>query len=198
MIPSSISGKGEVLVGTSHYSNWLTFTRTPTNQSDSLRVLAYINIRLSSFCFFLCKDLINHKDILFIFFFNNNICSYIINIYSDASHSALKYLKNTEVSINNLLIMTGDFNIRDSLWDSSFPYHSSISNNLIIIADSFNLELSILTNSVPISVKIVDNGLDFYFYFSFYFILFCFSFIFLFLEQLGLGFISHAVTSVTN
>ena len=28
----------------------------------------------------------------------------------------LKYLKNTEVNINNVLIITGDFNIRDSLW----------------------------------------------------------------------------------
>jgi len=36
-----------------------------------------------------------------------------MNIYSDASYSALKYLKNTEVNINNLLIMTGNFNIRD-------------------------------------------------------------------------------------
>jgi len=72
-----------------------------------------------------------------------------MNIYSDTSHSALKYLKDTEASINNLLIMTGDFNIRDSLWDLSFPYHSSISNNLIIIVDLFNLELLISTNSVP-------------------------------------------------
>ena len=49
------------------------------------------------------------------------------------------------------------------------------------------------------SVKIVDGRL--YFIFSFYFILLYFYFyflFFLFLEQLGLGFISHAVTSVTN
>jgi len=72
-----------------------------------------------------------------------------MNVYSDSSHSALKYLKNTEVNINNLLIMTGDFNIRDSLWDPSFPHHSSISDNLIILADSFNLDLSILTNPTP-------------------------------------------------
>ena len=38
-----------------------------------------------------------------------------MNIYSDSFHSALKYLKDTEVNINNLLIITGDFNIRDSL-----------------------------------------------------------------------------------
>ena len=38
-----------------------------------------------------------------------------MNIYSDAFHSTLKYFKNTKVNINNLIIMTGDFNIRDSL-----------------------------------------------------------------------------------
>ena len=72
-----------------------------------------------------------------------------MNVYSDSSHSALRYLKNTKVNINNLLIMTGNFNIRDSLWDPSFPHHSSISDDLIIIADSFNLDLSTPTNPIP-------------------------------------------------
>ena len=72
-----------------------------------------------------------------------------MNVYSDSSHSALKYLKDTKVNINNILIMTGDFNIRDSLWDLSFLFHSSISDNLIIIADSFNLALSTPTNPCP-------------------------------------------------
>ena len=45
--------------------------------------------------------------------------------------------------------MTGDFNIRDSLWDSFFPFHSFISDDLIIIADSFNLVLSSPTNLCP-------------------------------------------------
>ena len=72
-----------------------------------------------------------------------------MNVYSDSSHLALKYLKDTEVNINNLLIMTGDFNIKNSLWDPSFSHHSSISDNLIIIADSFNLDLLTLTNPTP-------------------------------------------------
>ena len=72
-----------------------------------------------------------------------------MNVYSNSSHTALKYLKDAEVNISNLLIMTGDFNIRDSTWDSSFPHHSSFSNDLMIIVDSFNLELSFPTNHVP-------------------------------------------------
>ena len=72
-----------------------------------------------------------------------------MNIYSHSSHSALKYLKDTEVNIPNLLIITGNFNIRDSIWDLSFPHHSAISDNLIIIADSFNLDLLFPTHYVP-------------------------------------------------
>ena len=72
-----------------------------------------------------------------------------MNIYSDFSHSALKYLKDTEMNINNLLLITGDFNIRNQLWDPSFPYHTSISDNLFILADLFNLDLLLPTNPIP-------------------------------------------------
>ena len=80
-----------------------------------------------------------------------------MNVYSDSSHSALKYLKNVEVNIPNLLIMTGDFNIHDSIWDPSFPHHSSISDDLIIIADSFNLDLYVPTNQVPTKYSDTDG-----------------------------------------
>jgi len=46
--------------------------------------------------------------------------------------------------------MTGDFNIRDSIWDLSFPHHLSFSNDLMIIVDSFNLKLLFPTNRIPI------------------------------------------------
>ena len=72
-----------------------------------------------------------------------------MNIYSDSSHLALKYFKDTKVNIDNVLLMTGDFNIRDSLWDLSVPHHSSISDDLIIIADLFNFALSTPINPCP-------------------------------------------------
>jgi len=82
-------------------------------------------------------------------FTNDHIQYFIMNIYLDLSHSALKYLKDIEINIDNVLVMTGDFNIRYSLWDPSFPHHLFISNNLLIIADSFNLALLSPTNSCP-------------------------------------------------
>jgi len=78
-----------------------------------------------------------------------------MNIYSDSSQLALRYLKDTKVNILNLLVITGDFNIRDNLWDPLYPYHSFLSDDLFIIADCFNLNLSISTNWVP--TRYYDN-----------------------------------------
>jgi len=50
--------------------------------------------------------------------------------------------------------MTGDFNIRDSLWDPSFPFHSSISDNLIMIADS----LALLSPTNPSPTRFSDTA----------------------------------------
>ena len=144
--PSSENYEGIPLVGIPNHPNWLTFARESNSVNDSPRVVIYVNIRLLSLYFSLCKDIINHRDILLVLFCNNNILFWIMNIYFDSSYSTLKHLKDSKANISNLLIMTGDFNIWDSIWDPSFPHHFSISDDLIIIANSFNLDLSILTN----------------------------------------------------
>ena len=84
-ILSSTSCKGEELVGVSHYPNWLTFARTIANQSDSPRVLTYINICISHLCFSLQNDIFNHRDISYIFFSNQGSIYFLINIYLDSS-----------------------------------------------------------------------------------------------------------------
>jgi len=114
-IPSSSNCNGELFMATCHHPNWIAFARSPSNSRDFPRTITYVNICIFSLCFFLCNDIFNHWDINLISFSNNDICHYILNVYSDSSHSALKYLKDTEVNINNVLIMMGDFNIRDSL-----------------------------------------------------------------------------------
>lgn len=60
----------------------------------------------------------------------------MINVYSDDKQSILKYLKNTEVNIHNVLIMTDNFNIRNSIWNSSYSFHLAHSDIL------FNISLS--------------------------------------------------------
>jgi len=39
----------------------------------------------------------------------------MINVYSDANQSALKYFKDTEANVCKFLVMADDFNIRDSI-----------------------------------------------------------------------------------
>jgi len=78
-----------------------------------------------------------------------------MNVYSNSSQTALKYLKNTEANINNILIMTSDFNIRDSSWDPLFSNHSIHGDMLTNITDSLSLYISNATIQVP--TKYTDN-----------------------------------------
>jgi len=55
----------------------------------------------------------NYRDTNLTPFFNNSIICFIINIYSNKQQLALKYLKDIEVNLNNVLIMMGNFNIRN-------------------------------------------------------------------------------------
>jgi len=120
-----------------------------SNANNYPRVITYINIRLSLFHFSLWKDIYNYRNILLVSFFNNNDILFLINIYLDSFQSALKYLKDTEVDIYNVLIIIGDFNIRDSWWDPYYLHHSIYSDLLINITNSLFLGLSSPTNHVP-------------------------------------------------
>jgi len=62
------------------------------------------------------------------------------------------------MSLNNVLIMIGDFNIRYNDWDSLYPHHSTYVNTLRKIADSFSLELSTPIDQVP--THYADNSQD--------------------------------------
>ena len=53
---------------------------------------------------------------------------FIINIESDNQQTALNHLKNTEVNLNNVLIMTGNLNIGDNNWNPSYPHYSTYMN----------------------------------------------------------------------
>ena len=112
---SNLSIKGKSLMRIVNHPNWLTFARPFTSPGDHTRVAMFINIRLSSFCFSFHKDIIDHKDILLVSFFNKGVMYWLMNIYSNLSHTAIKYLKDMELDLRNLLIMTGDFNICNSL-----------------------------------------------------------------------------------
>ena len=106
--------EGKELVGIPNHSNWITFFRNISNNHDSPRVISYINVRLSQFCFSLQKDIFDYRDISCISFFNCGFIYFLINVYLDLSQTALKYSKDTEANINNVLVITKDFNIKNN------------------------------------------------------------------------------------
>jgi len=109
-----------------------------------------------------------------------------------------------DISISNIslfiLIAQNPSNMNMNINTDVTRERSASSNINNSRESSTHLDISsVLWQPLVINVKIVDGGLYFIFPFHFYFtFLFFFLFNFLFLEQLGLGFISHAVTSVTN
>ena len=54
--------------------------------------------------------------------------------------------------------MTGNFNIRDSNWNSDYPYHLAHSNLLFDIANTFNLSFHILLILFPLDTQITANS----------------------------------------
>ena len=153
---SSLSNReGKELVSVSNHPNWTTFSRNSSNPHDSSRIIIYISTQLANLCFALCKDIFNYRDISCISFFNCSSIYLLPNVYSDLSQLALKYLKDTEVNINNVFIMIGDFNIRDSLWDLTFPYYLIHRDILTNIANSFQLGISNPIVQVP--MRYTDN-----------------------------------------
>jgi len=78
--------------------------------------------------FSLWKDIFNHKDICCFSFFNNSSIFFLIDVDSDDNQPALKYLKDTEANIQNVLIIAGDFNNNLDLLYSFHLSYSNISN----------------------------------------------------------------------
>ena len=123
--------------------------------NKSVRLSKSFDICISYLYFSLQNDIFNHRDVSCISFFNQGSIFFLINVYLDSSQLVLKYLKDTETNIHNIIIMTGNFNIRNSLWDLNFPFHSVHSDILFDIADSFSLAISKPTENFP--TRFLDN-----------------------------------------
>ena len=78
----------------------------------------------------------------------------------DNHQLALNYLKDTEANIYNILVLTKDFNIRDSDWDPLYSHHLAHSDILMEIADSFELGLSSSIHQFP--TQYVNNANNYY------------------------------------
>ena len=157
-IPSYTNPEGNPYFGTPNHPDWSLFIQNDGNIKNYPRVATYINKCLSRMRFSLRKDLINHQDINIINFHNGQDVNFIINIYLDSNQTALQVLHNNTRNIRNTLVMTGDFNIRDSGWDPNVHYHSIHIEDLMFIANSLNLNLAIPMNLGP--TRFANNQCD--------------------------------------
>jgi len=102
------------------------------------------------------RDIIDHRDINLTSLTINHSCTFILNVYSDKSHTAISFLRNHELNIDNTIIMTGDFNVWDSDWDLLYPHHSIHAEDLLTIAGTLDLDLSSPVNPGP--TRFADNN----------------------------------------
>ena len=112
-------------------------------------IATYINEKVKKLRFSLCLDIINYCDINIIGFYNHQDTSYIINIYSNNNQIALYVLCDNIRGLSKTLVMTRDFNIKDSDWDPNYYHYSIHTKDLLTIADSLGLELSPSSNLRP-------------------------------------------------
>ena len=111
--------------------------------------MCFIHSRLSRLCFALRRDIVDHRDIQLLSFFNRGRRQFLMNVYSDDLHTAVDFLSREALNIPNLLYMGGDFNIRDAEWDPSVSLHPAAGQFLRDLADSYSLVCSLLVLSVP-------------------------------------------------
>ena len=108
--------------------------------------------------FTLRLNIINHQDVNALAFHSGQHINYIINVYSDSNQSALHFLNRNIINLNNTVVMTGDFNIRDNDWDPNYSHHSVYTEDLLTLAESLGLDLLPPINPGP--TRFVDNPHD--------------------------------------
>jgi len=102
------------LYGTPNHPEWTLFICQDPTQENYTRAATYVNKHLVRMRFALQLDIINHHNINVLAFYNDWDTNYMINIYSDSNQTALQVLQQNMANIDNTIILTGDFNIRDS------------------------------------------------------------------------------------
>jgi len=86
----------------------------PQNSEQIPRVMCFIYSRLSSLYFALGKNIVNHRDIQPLSFFNRGRFQFLMNIYSNSLHTAVDLLSSKALNIFNLLYVGEDFSVRDA------------------------------------------------------------------------------------
>ena len=68
--PSTTASGGDEVVGAPIHPDWTQVVRFPQSFEQTPRVMCFIHSRLSRLCFALRGDIVNHRDIQLLSFFN--------------------------------------------------------------------------------------------------------------------------------
>ena len=131
--------------------------QVPKDSEAVPQVMAFIHSHLSKLRFALRRDVVDHRDILLLSFFNRGECHFLMNVYLDDCHSAVKFMLDQVIDIPNLLYMGRDFNVRDAEWDPSVSSHPAVGQALMDLADSLGLVRSLPALPVPTHYSDTDG-----------------------------------------
>ena len=112
--PSTSSPSGQEIVSAPIHPEWTQVVQFPQDSEQTPRVMCFIHSRLSRLCFALGRDIVDHRNIQLLSFFNRDRCQFFMNVYSDDLYTAVNFLSREALNIPNLLYMGEDFNIRDT------------------------------------------------------------------------------------
>jgi len=154
-VPSHSNPLGDPIYGTSNHPDWTLFIRQEPAQENYTRVATYVNKKLMKMRFTLRPNIINHRDIDVLAFHSGQHINYIINIYSNDNQNALQVLNCNIIDLNDTVVITGNFNIRNNNWDPNYPHHSIYTEDLFTVAESLGLDLSPPLNPSP--TRFADN-----------------------------------------
>ncbi|PPQ83527.1 hypothetical protein CVT25_006962, partial [Psilocybe cyanescens] len=147
MVPMSVFSGNDV-IGAALHPSWLPMVRIPEPDSCP-RVMAYVSNRLKEFCPSMCRDLIDHRDVLILSLFANGQCYNLMNVYSDEIHTATLLLVEEAASLPPFIYMGGDFNIHSQEWDGGHHGHPGVATQLLNTASELGLERAPFVNPGP-------------------------------------------------
>ncbi|PPR06529.1 hypothetical protein CVT26_000452, partial [Gymnopilus dilepis] len=146
--PSAHNKEGEDVVGPPMHPAWKLLMRPPQN-GEPPRVIAYVSTCLNSYRPAIRRDFVDHRDLLLLSLFAEGAISYLLNVYSDSEHTAIRFLADKQDVIPQLNYMGGDFNCHSSVWDGNVPHHRTTPISLLDSAASLGLDLALPFNPGP-------------------------------------------------
>jgi len=155
--PFTVSLEGDKVVGAPIHPDWTQVVQVPRDSEDVPQVMAFIHSCLSRLRFSLRRDVVDHRDILLLSFFNRRVYHFLMNVYSDDRHSAVKFMLDQIIDIPNLLYIGEDFNIRDAEWNPSVSSHPAAGQALVDLTDSLGLVHSLPELPVPTHYSDTDS-----------------------------------------